>query len=76
MFINSTYDHSEVFPGPNLNMIVGANGTGKSSIVCAIGLGLAGKTGVLGRGDKASNRTQFLLIVVTSHLISIVSISL
>ncbi|KAF4082740.1 hypothetical protein AMELA_G00155010 [Ameiurus melas] len=47
-----TYDHSEVFPGPNLNMIVGANGTGKSSIVCAIGLGLAGKTGVLGRGDK------------------------
>ncbi|XP_053097068.1 structural maintenance of chromosomes protein 5 [Pangasianodon hypophthalmus] len=47
-----TYDHSEVFPGPNLNMIVGANGTGKSSIVCAICLGLAGKTAVLGRGDK------------------------
>uniref|UniRef100_A0A672LQ34 Structural maintenance of chromosomes protein 5 n=1 Tax=Sinocyclocheilus grahami TaxID=75366 RepID=A0A672LQ34_SINGR len=49
-----TYDHSEVFPGPKLNMIVGANGTGKSSIVCAICLGLAGKTAVLGRGDKAS----------------------
>ncbi|KAA0703712.1 Structural maintenance of chromosomes protein 5 [Triplophysa tibetana] len=48
----STYDHSEVFPGPKLNMIVGANGTGKSSIVCAICLGLAGKTAVLGRGDK------------------------
>ncbi|KAK2871454.1 hypothetical protein QQF64_002642 [Cirrhinus molitorella] len=47
-----TYDHSEVFPGPKLNMIVGANGTGKSSIVCAICLGLAGKTSVLGRGDK------------------------
>uniref|UniRef100_A0AAY4DUN4 Structural maintenance of chromosomes protein 5 n=1 Tax=Denticeps clupeoides TaxID=299321 RepID=A0AAY4DUN4_9TELE len=47
-----TYDYSEVFPGPNLNMIVGANGTGKSSIVCAICLGLAGKTAVLGRGDK------------------------
>ncbi|XP_030625495.1 structural maintenance of chromosomes protein 5 [Chanos chanos] len=47
-----TYDHSEVFPGPNLNMIVGANGTGKSSIVCAICLGLAGKTAILGRGDK------------------------
>ncbi|CAB1318577.1 unnamed protein product [Coregonus sp. 'balchen'] len=28
-----TYDHSIVYPGPNLNMIVGANGTGKSSIV-------------------------------------------
>ncbi|XP_055065038.2 structural maintenance of chromosomes protein 5 [Misgurnus anguillicaudatus] len=47
-----TYDHSEVFPGPKLNMIVGANGTGKSSIVCAICLGLAGKPAVLGRGDK------------------------
>uniref|UniRef100_A0A673GIP5 Structural maintenance of chromosomes protein 5 n=1 Tax=Sinocyclocheilus rhinocerous TaxID=307959 RepID=A0A673GIP5_9TELE len=47
-----TYDHSQVFPGPKLNMIVGANGTGKSSIVCAICLGLAGKTAVLGRGDK------------------------
>ncbi|KAL0965440.1 hypothetical protein UPYG_G00281300 [Umbra pygmaea] len=47
-----TYDHSVVYPGPNLNMIVGANGTGKSSIVCAICLGLAGKTAILGRGDK------------------------
>ncbi|XP_047426847.1 structural maintenance of chromosomes protein 5 [Mugil cephalus] len=47
-----TYDFSEVCPGPNLNMIVGANGTGKSSIVCAICLGLAGKTTILGRGDK------------------------
>ncbi|XP_010876179.2 structural maintenance of chromosomes protein 5 [Esox lucius] len=47
-----TYDHSIVYPGPNLNMIVGANGTGKSSIVCAICLGLGGKTAILGRGDK------------------------
>ncbi|XP_031140394.2 structural maintenance of chromosomes protein 5-like [Sander lucioperca] len=47
-----TYDYSVVHPGPNLNMIVGANGTGKSSIVCAICLGLAGKTTILGRGDK------------------------
>ncbi|KAM9751721.1 structural maintenance of chromosomes protein 5 [Menidia menidia] len=47
-----TYDYSVLYPGPNLNMIVGANGTGKSSIVCAICLGLAGKTATLGRGDK------------------------
>uniref|UniRef100_A0A8C3G3P1 Structural maintenance of chromosomes protein 5 n=1 Tax=Cyclopterus lumpus TaxID=8103 RepID=A0A8C3G3P1_CYCLU len=47
-----TYDYSVLYPGPNLNMIVGANGTGKSSIVCAICLGLAGKTAILGRGDK------------------------
>ncbi|KAM6363306.1 structural maintenance of chromosomes protein 5 [Pluvialis apricaria] len=47
-----TYDVCEVCPGPNLNMIVGANGTGKSSIVCAICLGLAGKPSFIGRADK------------------------
>ncbi|XP_006002040.1 structural maintenance of chromosomes protein 5 [Latimeria chalumnae] len=47
-----TYDFCEVRPGPYLNMIVGANGTGKSSIVCAICLGLAGKTSFIGRADK------------------------
>ncbi|XP_041801701.1 structural maintenance of chromosomes protein 5 [Chelmon rostratus] len=47
-----TYDYAVLYPGPNLNMIIGANGTGKSSIVCAICLGLAGKTAILGRGDK------------------------
>uniref|UniRef100_A0A4W3I449 Structural maintenance of chromosomes protein 5 n=1 Tax=Callorhinchus milii TaxID=7868 RepID=A0A4W3I449_CALMI len=49
-----TYDSCEIHPGPNLNVIVGANGTGKSSIVCAICLGLAGRTSVIGRGDKVS----------------------
>ena len=39
----------EFVPGPHLNVIIGANGTGKSSIVCAICLGLGGKTTVLGR---------------------------
>ncbi|NXK13972.1 SMC5 protein, partial [Herpetotheres cachinnans] len=47
-----TYDVCEVYPGPNLNMIVGANGTGKSSIVCAICLGLGGKPSFIGRADK------------------------
>ncbi|XP_054033741.1 structural maintenance of chromosomes protein 5 [Dryobates pubescens] len=47
-----TYDNCEVHPGPNLNMIVGANGTGKSSIICAICLGLAGKPSFIGRADK------------------------
>ena len=35
-----TYDWVEFRPGPYLNMIVGPNGTGKSSISCAICLGL------------------------------------
>uniref|UniRef100_A0A674GFH6 Structural maintenance of chromosomes protein 5 n=1 Tax=Taeniopygia guttata TaxID=59729 RepID=A0A674GFH6_TAEGU len=49
-----TYNVCEVYPGPNLNLIVGGNGTGKSSIVCAICLGLAGKPSFLGRADKVS----------------------
>ncbi|NXY15811.1 SMC5 protein, partial [Atrichornis clamosus] len=47
-----TYSVCEVCPGPNLNVVLGANGTGKSSIVCAICLGLAGKPSFLGRADK------------------------
>jgi chromosome segregation ATPase len=35
-----TYEKAEFFPGPNLNMVIGPNGTGKSSLVCAICLGL------------------------------------
>ncbi|XP_054843000.1 structural maintenance of chromosomes protein 5 isoform X2 [Eublepharis macularius] len=50
-----TYDNCEMFPGPHLNMIVGANGTGKSSIVCAICLGLTGKPSFLGRADKVGH---------------------
>ncbi|XP_077588924.1 structural maintenance of chromosomes protein 5 [Stigmatopora nigra] len=47
-----TYENTTVHPGQNLNMVIGANGTGKSSIVCAICLGLAGKTTLLDRDDK------------------------
>lgn len=35
-----TYDHVDFCPGPYLNMIIGPNGTGKSTIVCGIALGL------------------------------------
>jgi hypothetical protein len=35
-----TYDSVEFFPGPSLNMVIGPNGTGKSTLVCAICLGL------------------------------------
>ncbi|KAI0071832.1 P-loop containing nucleoside triphosphate hydrolase protein [Panus rudis PR-1116 ss-1] len=44
-----TYDSVEFFPGPRLNMILGPNGTGKSSIACAICLGLNFPPHVLGR---------------------------
>ncbi|XP_041363245.1 structural maintenance of chromosomes protein 5-like [Gigantopelta aegis] len=47
-----TYDNVEFNPGPYLNVIIGPNGTGKSTIVCAICLGLAGKTSWLGRASQ------------------------
>lgn len=37
-----TYNDAEFYPGPRLNLILGPNGTGKSSIVCALCIGLAG----------------------------------
>ena len=44
-----TYTKATFNCGPNLNMIIGPNGTGKSTLVCAICLGLGSKPGVLGR---------------------------
>jgi hypothetical protein len=47
-----TYTHVEITPGPNLNMILGPNGTGKSTIVCAICLGLGWNPVHLGRAKE------------------------
>ena len=44
-----------VKPGKNLNLIIGANGTGKSTIVGAIVLGLGGHPKVLGRAPQISD---------------------
>lgn len=50
-----TYDAVEFRPGPYLNMIVGPNGTGKSTVVCAIALGLGWKPSVLGRAKDVAS---------------------
>jgi chromosome segregation ATPase len=50
-----TYDYVDFRCGPSLNMVIGPNGTGKSTITCAIVLGL-------GWHPKVSKRnTRFLL---------------
>lgn len=49
-----TYTKAEFKPGPTLNMIIGPNGTGKSTLVCAICLGLGFKPDLLGRVTQAS----------------------
>lgn len=41
-----TYTAVEFFPGPRLNMVIGPNGTGKSTLVCAICIGLGWSTNV------------------------------
>lgn len=50
-----TYDWVEFRPGPYLNMILGPNGTGKSSIACAIALGLNWSPHVLGRANELNS---------------------
>ncbi|VDC05841.1 unnamed protein product [Peniophora sp. CBMAI 1063] len=50
-----TYDDAEFRPGPHLNMIIGPNGTGKSSIACAIALGLNYPPSILGRSTELNS---------------------
>ncbi|KAJ4991101.1 SMC N terminal domain-containing protein [Stagonosporopsis vannaccii] len=49
-----TYTAAEFHLGPSLNMIIGPNGTGKSTLVCAICLGLGWKPELLGRSKELS----------------------
>lgn len=52
-----TYDDCEVFPGPKLNVILGPNGTGKSTITHAVCLACAGSPMTVGRSPDI---TQFV----------------
>lgn len=47
-----TYSDAEIRPGPQLNVVLGPNGTGKSTLVCAMVLGLGGKPAVIGRAKE------------------------
>jgi len=44
-----TYDECEVFPGPKLNVVIGPNGTGKSTMTHAICLACCGSAGDVGK---------------------------
>ncbi|KOS19946.1 Structural maintenance of chromosomes protein 5 [Escovopsis weberi] len=46
-----TYEQADFYPGPHLNMIIGPNGVGKSTLVCAICLGLGYTPKLLGRAS-------------------------
>ena len=47
-----TYDDCTVYPGAHLNLVLGANGTGKSSIVAALCLALCGRVELLKQAEK------------------------
>lgn len=49
-----TYTAAEFHLGPSLNMVIGPNGTGKSTLVCAICLGLGWSSEHLGRAKELS----------------------
>ncbi|XP_026695844.2 structural maintenance of chromosomes protein 5-like [Ciona intestinalis] len=53
-----TYDQCTFRFNPKLNVIIGPNGTGKSSIVCAICIGLAGRTSLLARAKEIGDYIQ------------------
>eukprot|EP00271_Cylindrocystis_brebissonii_P015997 TRINITY_DN3910_c0_g1_i1.p1 TRINITY_DN3910_c0_g1~~TRINITY_DN3910_c0_g1_i1.p1 ORF type:complete len:1031 (+),score=256.92 TRINITY_DN3910_c0_g1_i1:478-3570(+) len=53
-----TYDFVQTNPGPRLNLVIGPNGTGKSSIVCALCVGLAGDPKLLGRAVNIGEFVQ------------------
>lgn len=54
-----TYDSVEFNVGPYLNVIIGPNGTGKSTIVCAICIGLGGKLSLLGRAQQVADFIKY-----------------
>ncbi|KAK0188724.1 P-loop containing nucleoside triphosphate hydrolase protein [Armillaria mellea] len=56
-----TYDWVEFRPGPYLNMIIGPNGTGKSSIACAICLGLGCEINSFVKQGKTSGHIEIEL---------------
>lgn len=54
-FARSTYDSVTFYPGEYLNVIIGPNGTGKSTLVAAIVLGMGGSPKVLSRSLNVSD---------------------
>ena len=50
-----TYTSAEFSLGPSLNMVIGPNGTGKSTLVCALCLGLGFDAKLMGRAEEPAD---------------------
>lgn len=71
LFIFSTYDELSFYPGDNLNIIIGPNGTGKSTIVAGIIIACGGDPALLSRSKNVSFKSsspagRFKLFVCSS----------
>ena len=74
IFFCRTYNEVEVLPGPNLNLILGPNGTGKSTIVSAICLGMSGKASTLARASQVRSINDDSNLITNYHTIAIIKI--
>ncbi|KAG8229407.1 hypothetical protein J437_LFUL000928 [Ladona fulva] len=54
-----TFRKLTVSPNKYFNLVTGPNGTGKSSLMCALCLGLAGKPRVVGRATNVSEYIRY-----------------
>lgn len=54
----STYDYVKFQPGLQLNVIIGPNGTGKSTLIAAIVLGMGGRPELLSRALNVNESSQ------------------
>lgn len=52
--MHRTYDELSYYPGDNLNIIIGPNGTGKSTIVAGIIIACGGEPALLSRSKNVS----------------------
>jgi len=63
-----TYTAAEFHLGPSLNMVIGPNGTGKSTLVCAICLGLGWGSEHLGRAKQVGEFVKHGATVATIEI--------
>jgi len=63
-----TFDYLKCKPGLRLNLVIVPNSSGKSSLVCAIALGLCGEPQV-GLCFPNLNRPRLLKSLVLNHII-------
>jgi DNA repair exonuclease SbcCD ATPase subunit len=66
-----TFDDGVVFPGPRLNVVLGPNGTGKSTITHAICLACCGSPATVGKSLSSSLSLSLSFTHKHTHYLSL-----